>query len=285
MVFPAYIWIVLAASLVFCCMGFYNFVWFMSVGYGMSSAAIGLTMIIIALSKGQIGAAYIIQGVLLIIYGIRLGGFLLIRNLKDERYKSKLKELGGDAKVPVFVAVFMWLYCAALYICEAAPFVYRPVNDAVTSPNAAMYIGLVISLVGMVMEAVADKQKSAAKAKNPNMPAMDGLFKMCRCPNYFGEILFWTGIFVTGFGMLQGWQWLVAILGYVQIVYIMFAGAKRLEKRHIKNYGDKPEYNAYADSTPVLVPLIPYYHTTTPEKMAREEAMKLAKKAAKSIKK
>ncbi len=284
MVFPAYIWIVFAVSLVFCCMGFYSFVWFMSVGYGMSSAAIGAAMIILALTKGQFNVFYLIQGLLLVVYGIRLGGFLLIRNLKNEKYKAKLKDIGGEARVPFFVAVFMWLYCGALYVCEAAPFVYRLANDAVETPNAAMYIGLVISLIGVVMEAVADKQKSKEKELNPNMPAMHGLFKMCRCPNYLGEILFWTGIFVSGFGMLQGWQWLVALLGYVQIVYIMFAGAKRLEKRHIKNYGDKPEYNAYADSTPILIPLIPYYHTTTPEKIAAEEAKKAAKKAAKSKK-
>ena len=59
MVFPAYIWIVFAVSLVFCCMGFYSFVWFMSVGYGMSSAAIGAAMIILALTKGPVSYTHL----------------------------------------------------------------------------------------------------------------------------------------------------------------------------------------------------------------------------------
>ena len=93
------------------------------------------------------------------------------------------------------------------------------------------------------MEAVADKQKSEQKDKNPNMAATEGLFKLCRCPNYFGEILFWTGMFVAGFGAVSGLQWIVVIIGYIGIVGVMVSGAKRLETRHIKNYGSLPEYH------------------------------------------
>ena len=63
---------------------------------------------------------------------------------------------------------------------------------------------------GICIEALADKQKSDAKKKNPNKPAMTGLYKYSRCPNYFGEILFWTGAIVSGIGALKGWQWLIA---------------------------------------------------------------------------
>ena len=40
----------------------------------------------------------------------------------------------------------------------------------------------------------------------------------------------------------------------------MFNGAERMEKRQMKQYGDKEEYNAYADRTPIILPLLPIYH-------------------------
>ena len=52
----------------------------------------------------------------------------------------------------------------------------------------------------------------------------------------------------------------MAIIAYICIVYIMFNGAQRLEGRQMKRYGDDPKYNAYADSTPIIIPFLPIYH-------------------------
>ena len=63
---------------------------------------------------------------------------------------------------------------------------------------------------------------------------------------------------VGGLSALAGWgQWVMAVAAYVCIVYIMFNGAKRLEKRQASRYGKKPEYRAYADRTPILLPIVP----------------------------
>ena len=40
----------------------------------------------------------------------------------------------------------------------------------------------------------------------------------------------------------------------------MLSGAKRLEKRQNKNYGEDPEYQAYLKKTPIVFPLIPLHH-------------------------
>ncbi len=76
-----------------------------------------------------------------------------------------------------------------------------------------MYIGCAVSMLGLVLEAAADKQKSAQKEKTPDMPAMKGLYTLCCCPNYFGEILFWTGAVISGIGSLKGGQWIIALTG------------------------------------------------------------------------
>jgi hypothetical protein len=39
----------------------------------------------------------------------------------------------------------------------------------------------------------------------------------------------------------------------------MFSGARRLEIRQNKNYGDDPEYQAYVKSTPIMIPFVPLY--------------------------
>ena len=81
-----------------------------------------------------------------------------------------------------------------------------------------------------------------------------------QAPNYLGEVLIWTGVFVSGVTVFSGvWQWGAAIFGWVCIVYIMFGGARRLELRQNKNYGDDPEYQAYVKKTPILIPFIPLY--------------------------
>ena len=162
--------------------------------------------------------------------------------------------------MPIFVKLAIWISVTVLYIAQTCPVFFRGYNGLggeITLP----LIGVIISALGVIIEAVSDSQKSAQKAINPNMVATKGLFKMVRCPNYLGEIIFWTGVFVGSLNALRGaGQWITAVLGYILIVFIMFNGAQRLDKRQEKRYGSIAEYRAYADHTPIIIPLIPLYH-------------------------
>lgn len=56
-------------------------------------------------------------------------------------------------------------------------------------------------------------------------------------------MIFWTGVLISGIGAISGvGQWIVVLIGYVGIIYVMFSGARRLEVRQNKNYGNDPEY-------------------------------------------
>lgn len=115
-------------------------------------------------------------------------------------------------------------------------------------------------VLGIILESAADFTKNRFKKKNPKRFCDVGLFRMVRCPNYLGEVLIWTGVFVSGVTALNSpLEWVLSILGYVCIVYIMFGGARRLEIRQNKNYGNDPEYQVYVKKTPILIPLIPLY--------------------------
>ena len=258
MIFPELTWVLLLVAAALCAIGFYKFVYFMSVGYGLAVGGIGAAIFIIALIRGNLTPVMAVLCLLLLVYGIRLGGFLLVREIKSAAYRKTLNAQTGKP-VPLFVKIFMWIFMAVLYVMETSAIWYREAA-APDGPQLTAWIGALIMLCGILLEALADRQKSAAKKIDPNRPAMDGLYKMCRCPNYFGEITFWTGVFISGWGVLKGGQWIVALLGYLMILGIMISGAQRLEKRQNKNYGHMPEYRAYVEKTPILVPFIPVYH-------------------------
>ena len=263
-------------ALVMCTIGFWKYIYFLSVGYGLSIAAIGLEMLIkYQFVKGiDLPWYVIVQLLLFIVYGIRLGGFLLVREIKNATYRKTLEDAtktksGSSTKMPVPVMVVMWLMVAALYMIQTCPVYYRIENTMVHSAlyhigvadaDALAIVGVIISAIGVLLEAIADKQKSAAKKVNPKRFCDSGLFKMCRCPNYFGEITFWTGVLLGSLNILKTWyQWVLAIFGYIAIVYIMLNGAKRLEKRQTASYGSDPEFQAYVKKTPIIFPLIPLY--------------------------
>ena len=251
-----------ALSLIVCLCGFKKYVYFMSIGYGFSVAIIGAAMAVLGLTGayGALTIAHYIQFALFIIYGFRLSGFLLIREIKNASYRKTLAEATGDeSKVPFFVRVVMWLTMGVLYTAQTSGVAFRLFNGSGTT--ALQWVGLAISAFGILLEAVADQQKSAQKAKRPDMVATEQLYKIVRCPNYFGEILFWTGVTVSALDILQGaGQWITVIIAYILIVFIMFNGAQRLEKRQMARYGSNAEYKVYADKTPIIIPGLPIYH-------------------------
>lgn len=250
--------ILFAAALVCCAMGFKRFVWFMSVGYGYAVAGIAVAALGYGAAMGWMNLPLAAAILVCAAYGLRLGTFLLKRETGNKAYKKILDAKMGK-EPPVFVKVVMWLCMGVIYVAETAGLHFRMLNQ--TPADLCLMLGIVIMAAGAVIEAMADRQKSEQKAKNPNMVATEGLFRLVRCPNYFGEILFWTGVFVSGLTAYTGaFQWIVAVLGYLCILAIMLIGAKNMEKGHISRYGDKPEYKAYAEKTPILFPFVPLYH-------------------------
>lgn len=250
--------ILFAAALACCAVGFARFVWFMSVGYGFAVAGIAVAALVYGAAAGMLTPALLIALVVCAAYGLRLGSFLLRRERNNKAYKKILDTKVGK-EPPVFVKLVMWLAMGVIYLAQTAGLHFRMANRA--DDDGCLWLGIAVMAAGAVIEALADRQKSAQKAKNPNMVATEGLFRMVRCPNYFGEVLFWTGVFVSGLTVYTGaFQWITAVLGYLCILFIMVDGARRMEKGHIARYGADPAYRAYADKTPILIPLIPWYH-------------------------
>ncbi len=249
--------VLFAISCIVCLSGFYKYLYFISVGYGFSVAAIGIALAVIFYNQLSLTTA--ILSASLVVYGVRLGGYLLFRDVKSDTYKKAMKkEFKKELDTKIVPKICTWLSCALLYVLQTMPVLC--VLLAGDGTHTVTYVGALISVAGIIIESVADAQKTKFKKENPTKFCNRGLYRIVRCPNYFGEILVWTGIFVSGVTSFEGAaQWILAILGYVCIVYIMFGGARRLELRQDKNYGNDEEYLEYARKKPIIIPLLPIY--------------------------
>ena len=256
MVFPAHFFCLLAAALLISAIGFKNYVWFISLGYGFSIAGMGLVMLALYGKGITVGAA--LCCLLFVAYGLRLGGYLAFREMKVGSYKQNMKgEIKEGKNIPMGVQISIWVTCAALYVMQVVPVFYRLFNGA--KDSAFVFIGALVMAFGLILESAADLQKNRAKKLNPRRFVDTGLYRIVRCPNYLGEMLFWTGAVISGIGAVTGWQWLMVLLGYAGIIYVMFSGARRLEIRQNKNYGADPEYQQYVKTVPILLPFVPLY--------------------------
>ena len=212
---------------------------------------ISVTAMLLLLAPA-LDARSLILGALVIIWAVRLGSFLLARNLRsggddrfDEIKRSKLRFLS------VWTVQGLWvsLTAAAAWITIAS---------ANTVPLGwTTWLGLAIWVLGFGMEVIADLQKSQFKANGNNAGKFiqSGLWSVVRHPNYLGEILLWVGVFIIAAPALQGWQW-VAILSpaFVVLLLTRVSGIPLLEAKAQRKWGDDPEYLAYRARTPALIP-------------------------------
>lgn len=252
--------VLLAVALAASAIGWKYIIYFFSIGYGFSIAALAVAMLVIFRHTLDVTAVCLCA--VLFLYGCRLGGYLLWRERKSAGYRKILYEPGTAEKKSFFESFFVWIFCAILYVTEVSPVFFRLLNksEGVSVCRLWAWVGFALMVSGALLEAVADAEKQAAKKKNPGRFVDTGVYRLVRCPNYFGEVVLWTGCLVSGFGAgLTLWQWIIAAVGYIGILYVMFSGARRLELRQNRQYGDDPEYRKYAGGTPVLIPFIPLY--------------------------
>jgi len=187
------------------------------------------------------------------IWTIRLGSFLFMR----------IKKSGADSRFDEIKTNFLRFWVAwtlqALwgFLTLAAALVVLTSNKVVDLGVYAI-IGLVIWVVGFGIEVIADRQKTQFKEdiSNKGKFISQGLWAYSRHPNYFGEIMLWTGVFVISIPVLQGWQW-ISIISPIFIFLLLkyVSGVNMLEKIADKRWGGQADYEAYKKRTSELIPM------------------------------
>jgi steroid 5-alpha reductase family enzyme len=253
--------LMLALALLISAGGFRRVVYFVSLGFAFSIAAMAMASLWIF--RESLSILTFLHCLLLLIYGLRLGIFLARRELKPV-YKRELEDAAERASdITGSLKLVIWLGVSLLYVALFSSCLFNLDVQRTTglTPNPLLLtFGVLFMAAGMGMEALADYQKSAYKERHPDRFCDEGLYRWVRCPNYLGEIIFWSGNFLAGFGGYTHWlRWLIALAGLICIVLIMLGSTKRLERKQDERYGAREDYERYRTTVPVLFPFVPVY--------------------------
>ncbi|GER34251.1 hypothetical protein STAS_10458 [Striga asiatica] len=240
----------------------------------MSSTNFVLLAVLTLVVKGSWHFRQVVLSVLVVIWGLRLGLFLLMRILRwgeDRRFDEMRDNLGKLAVFWVFQAVWVWTVSLPVTVVNA--------SDRDPSIQVVDIIGWIMWALGIFVEATADQQKLTFKnsPENRGKWCNVGLWKFSRHPNYFGEIFLWWGIFVAATPVLENAEWLV-ILGplFLTLLLLFVSGIPLLEicTLHLKilllqesadkKYGNVPAYRHYKKTTSPLLLLPPALYGNLP---------------------
>jgi 3-oxo-5-alpha-steroid 4-dehydrogenase 1 len=187
---------------------------------------------------------------LVLLWGLRLSLYLLTRNWnapEDHRYQDLRKSWGAHPYLQAYFKVF--LLQGALMLLISLP-VTAGMKTAEPDLSGVNVIGVFVFFFGWIFESYSDNflKKYKADPSHKGTICMSGPWKLCRFPNYFGEITLWYGIYLACFTPSIWWT----IIGPMTIHFfiVKVSGIPLLEKR----YAQRPEYHEYASRIPRLIP-------------------------------
>ena len=220
--------------------------------YGLTFVIASLFAYIINIENAS--SFRVILLLLITLWGLRLSIYLFIRILKT----GKDKRFDGIRENFKKFASFWILQAVSIFVI-LLPTSYILSGNFETSLNYISYIGLGISILGVLLETIADYQKFVFKNKEENRGKWisTGLWKYSRHPNYLGEILMWVGVFIYSVVYIND----IAILTVISPIYITYllvgvSGIPTLEKQYDKKYSNNSEYLKYKENTGKLFPKI-----------------------------
>lgn len=212
---------------------------------------ISITLLLVVLTPG-VDARGLLLAAMVVAWAVRLGSFLFRRvskHGKDDRF---------DEIKPSFIRFLNTWTVQGLWVVLTAAAAWIAITSvARVALDGWALAGFLVWAGGFGIEAVADNQKGRFKADPANKGRFisTGLWSKSRHPNYFGEIVLWTGVLLIAVPVLQGWQWLALLSPlFVALLLIKGSGIPLLEKKADRKWGGEPEYEAYKKNTPVLIP-------------------------------
>ncbi|MEA3549304.1 DUF1295 domain-containing protein [Pseudarthrobacter sp. C1] len=212
---------------------------------------ISITVLLVVLTPGVDARGLLLAG-MVVAWAVRLGSFLFRRvskHGKDDRF---------DEIKPSFIRFLNTWTVQGLWVVLTAAAAWIAITSvARVALDGWALAGFLVWAGGFGIEAVADNQKGRFKADPANKGRFisTGLWSKSRHPNYFGEIVLWTGVLLIAVPVLQGWQWLALLSPlFVALLLIKGSGIPLLEKKADRKWGGEPEYEAYKKNTPVLIP-------------------------------
>ena len=248
----------LALCLISSALGFKRVEYFVSLGYAASIAAQAIAFSF--LYRDTIRGLALLQAGLLLAYGLRLGIFLAHRDRVPTFQKQRAGNTDSGSKVGGTIKVAIWVGVSFFYVLLFLPALLTMSAQAGGMSLASAPAGILLMLAGLGLEACADWQKSEFKKRNPSRFCDVGLYSVVRFPNYFGEMVFWLGLWVSAMSTFRTLSaWVLGSLGFLLIVLVMVGASRRLELKQNKSYGSDPAFESYSRRVPILFPLLPIF--------------------------
>ncbi|CAG2120006.1 unnamed protein product, partial [Medioppia subpectinata] len=204
------------------------------------------------------------------IWSLRLGTFLTIRVLirhSDNRF-DRIRD-------KFWPFLYFWCFQMVWVFAVSLPVTLTNASVADCPLNSLDLIGWTLWAVGFAIETVADHQKFAH-----NMLPVDsrppflatGLWSVSRHPNYFGEIILWTGIFITSCNVysiaandMAFGYYLSAVSPVLTFLLLSFvSGIPLAEKKSDKRCAKLTKYKDYKRTTSPLIPFPPNLYKHLP---------------------
>ena len=192
---------------------------------------------------------------LISIWALRLGSFLFIR-IKKSGKDRRFDEIKLDP-----ARFFITWNLQGLWVSLTSCAAWAGIYNSPTSSNLGTigWIGLIIWVIGFSFEVIADTQKSNFKAdpQNKDRFIQNGLWKLCRHPNYFGEFILWVGVFIISSEVLISSAWISVISPiFVYLLLTKVSGVPLLTEQAKNKWGNDPQWQKYFKETPAFFPKI-----------------------------
>lgn len=221
----------------------------------LTDLSYAITFILLGVFGYSLSSKTIIQLgclVMVILWALRLGIFLFIRInkiKKDSRFDGKRENF--------YKFLGFWLLQGITVFIILVPSIVMW-NQDVNKINLISLFGVLVFLVGLFIESIADAQKYQFNAKKTKTWIDSGIWRMSRHPNYLGEIMIWVGIYLYVIPSLDWSLRLIALIGpvYIVMLLVFVSGIPILEKSGNKKWGDKKTYQEYKSNVPVLFPTL-----------------------------
>lgn len=205
------------------------------------------------MSAGPDGAVAWLALFLVTAWGGRLSAYLTWRNWgepEDFRYRKMREKHGG--RFPAVSLVSVFLLQALLAWVVSAPLFQAAVGRG--GPGAVGWIGAGVAVAGLIWEIVADwqLQRFLAERSDEDEVLTGGLWRFSRHPNYFGEFVFWWGMFLL-VASTGGYLWSVVGPLLMSVLLLRVSGVPMLEEK----LEQRPQFRRYAERTNAFFPWFP----------------------------
>jgi steroid 5-alpha reductase family enzyme len=216
------------------------------IGWGLGFIVIGL----VAYFHHPLSVRNALLMLIVTIWGLRLGAYILIRSRgkgEDPRYTKFRKSWEPNSNLQAYFKVF--IFQGFLMLVVSLPVTVGMAHES-KEISLLNWLGIVMWGIGFALEISADHYLNWWKLRPENKGKIctSGPWRLCRFPNYFGEVLLWYGIYFVSFEPKNFWT----LLGPLAINFFILkvTGVPLLEEKYKK----REDYQEYSKRVPRFIP-------------------------------